>query len=611
MKIKSLIALCLFFCMQLSAQQGNIDYAVQHGYARNARPEGSRGPWNPRKVDIPDIYGYRTLKADLHTHSCLSDGYVTPEYRVYEAWLDGLDVLCVSDHIPQTKIEDANQPYKEAERAAKERGITLIRGLELSAMEPIGHINLLFVEDCNRYWCSKKGDYYFGDCKVADSLLGLARKEGAYVQLNHPGWPDMDSRFTDFQLECIRKGLVNGVEIFNGYEFYPRAIDEALQYGLTMTSATDIHFSTAAIYGEKHRNMTLIFAGENTVESVHEAMMKGRTVAWANDKLAGEEKWLRALLHASIDCVFAKTDEKNLFFRFYNRSDISYLLTSGNDQEFILLEAHKYCDITRNASDTSKFFRVENMYTSATSRLEIPLSFLMQPSALPAVATLNGQSLRMTEKDVRFTLSAADGDIRYTLDGSHPTQSSPLYRGDTLCVKQPCDLSIVTFRDGKASGEYRNRIAFSYAVGTKVKKNGVNFKYYEGEDILSVNDLLTKGTEKLSGRYDDLVITDGIGKDHFGYIFEGYIRVPETGYYEFVLRSNDGSDLYINGEVAVDNDQHHGYCQSNGGIFLQKGVHPYRIRYFEGYGGESFELVWKKPGDKLFERVPKEVLFAE
>ena len=171
MKKFLLFAGMTFLCVQLSAQQGNPDYAVQYGYARNARPEGSSGTWNPRKVDIPDIYGYRTLKADLHTHTCLSDGYVNPEYRVYEAWLDGLDVLCISDHMPQLKVEDANQPFKEGERAAAERGITLIRGLEFSALDPIGHINILFVEDCNRYWCSKPGNEYFNDRKFTDSVL--------------------------------------------------------------------------------------------------------------------------------------------------------------------------------------------------------------------------------------------------------------------------------------------------------------------------------------------------------------------------------------------------------------------------------------------------------
>lgn len=601
----------LLLCLQLSAQSGNIDYAAQYGYARNARPEGSAGPWSPRRINMPDIYGYRTLKTDLHSHTALSDGYVNSEYRVYEAWLDGLDVLCISDHMPQLKVEDANQPYKDGERAAKERGITLIRGLELSAMDPIGHINILFVEDCNRYWCSKPGNVYFSDQKFTDSLLCMAKQEGAYVQLNHPGWPDMDSRFTDFQLECIRKGLVDGVEIFNGYEFYPRAIDEALQYGLTMTSNSDIHFSTAVIYGEKHRNMTLVFAKENTVEAVHEALNEGRTVAWANDKLAGKEQWLRALLHASIECVSARKEDNAVFYRFYNHSDVDYLLTTKNEQEFILMEAHKYCDVTRNASDTTKFFKVQNMYTSSGSRLEIPLAFLLQPKDRPSSASLCERSLCMKEDGVYFTLSGENGETRYTLDGSKPTQASPLYRGDTLCVKQPCDLRVVTFNGGQPGTEYRQRIGFSYAVKAKAKRNGVNFKYYEGEEILSVNDLLTKGTEKMSGRYDDLLITDGIGKDHFGYIFEGYIRVPETGYYEFNLRSNDGSDLYINGEVAVDNDQHRGYCQASGGIFLQKGLHPYRIRYFEGYGGESFELVWKKPGETVFSRVPKEVLFTE
>lgn len=43
-------------------------------------------------------------KADLHTHTMFSDGRVTPEWRVDEAWMDGLDVVAITDHIE-------NRPY--------------------------------------------------------------------------------------------------------------------------------------------------------------------------------------------------------------------------------------------------------------------------------------------------------------------------------------------------------------------------------------------------------------------------------------------------------------------------------------------------------------------
>ena len=39
---------------------------------------------------LPEVNGYNVYKADLHTHSVYSDGDCTPEFRVREAWYDGL-----------------------------------------------------------------------------------------------------------------------------------------------------------------------------------------------------------------------------------------------------------------------------------------------------------------------------------------------------------------------------------------------------------------------------------------------------------------------------------------------------------------------------------------
>ena len=58
-----------------------------------------------QEIIIPQILGYNVYKADLHTHTIYSDGNVTPELRVKEAWQDGLDILAITDHIEYRRIE--------------------------------------------------------------------------------------------------------------------------------------------------------------------------------------------------------------------------------------------------------------------------------------------------------------------------------------------------------------------------------------------------------------------------------------------------------------------------------------------------------------------------
>ena len=54
---------------------------------------------------LPNVNKYVVLKSDLHIHTIYSDGNVTPEYRVQEAWTDGLDVIAITDHVEYRKWE--------------------------------------------------------------------------------------------------------------------------------------------------------------------------------------------------------------------------------------------------------------------------------------------------------------------------------------------------------------------------------------------------------------------------------------------------------------------------------------------------------------------------
>jgi len=66
------------------------------------------------------------LAIDLHTHSCCSDGSLTPGELVQRASASGLQVLALTDH-------DTIAGLEEARGAAAEAGIRLVPGVEISA----------------------------------------------------------------------------------------------------------------------------------------------------------------------------------------------------------------------------------------------------------------------------------------------------------------------------------------------------------------------------------------------------------------------------------------------------------------------------------------------
>ena len=76
------------------------------------------------------------MRIDLHTHSDRSDGTDTPAELVRHAHAQGIDVLALTDH-------DTTEGWDEAADVAERSGVTLIRGIEVSARFAGSGVHLL------------------------------------------------------------------------------------------------------------------------------------------------------------------------------------------------------------------------------------------------------------------------------------------------------------------------------------------------------------------------------------------------------------------------------------------------------------------------------------
>lgn len=76
------------------------------------------------------------MRIDLHSHSRVSDGTDSPAELVHAAKAAGLDVVAITDH-------DTMAGWDEAATAAREVGVTLVRGLEISTTFSGGGVHLL------------------------------------------------------------------------------------------------------------------------------------------------------------------------------------------------------------------------------------------------------------------------------------------------------------------------------------------------------------------------------------------------------------------------------------------------------------------------------------
>jgi len=73
--------------------------------------------------------------------------------------------------------------------------------------------------------------------------------------------------------------------------------------------------------------------------------------------------------------------------------------------------------------------------------------------------------------------------------------------------------------------------------------------------------------------------------DYVAAVLEGYIEIPQDGRYTFSLASDDGSKLYINRRLVIDNDGDHGVITVSNSLLLGAGRHPIRVEWFNGGGG--------------------------
>ena len=79
--------------------------------------------------------------------------------------------------------------------------------------------------------------------------------------------------------------------------------------------------------------------------------------------------------------------------------------------------------------------------------------------------------------------------------------------------------------------------------------------------------------------------------EDFAIRFRGELAIDTPGLYHFGLYSDDGSKLYVNGMLVVDNDGIHEGRGKRGSITLTTGVYPVEIHYFQG-PRHSIALQW-------------------
>lgn len=233
--------------------------------------------------------------------------------------------------------------------------------------------------------------------------------------------------------------------------------------------------------------------------------------------------------------------------------------------------------------------------------------------------------------DVEIQCRTEGAKIYYTLDGSTPTNNSIHSDNSTLSstsklytkpirIKNNAFIKAIGYKEGFAPSRVMQVKAEKAVLNRSIKRHnlhqGVRVKYYELDFTHSCYEMKNaKPLSEYSAKYPSIDLAKR--NDDFGFMFYGYINVPETGKYAFQTRSDNGSILFIGGKrpnisksnKVVDNDGDHSTSTATGFIKLEKGLHAYSILFYENWGDEHLSWSWKLPSSDKFVRVPENVLY--
>ncbi|MEM7279577.1 MAG: PA14 domain-containing protein, partial [Pseudomonadota bacterium] len=120
------------------------------------------------------------------------------------------------------------------------------------------------------------------------------------------------------------------------------------------------------------------------------------------------------------------------------------------------------------------------------------------------------------------------------------------------------------------------------------------YEYYEGDwSVLPNFDALTPVE---TGTVNDFDISVRNRDSQYGFRFTGTVTASVAGQYTFYTTSDDGSQLFIDGTLVVDNDGLHAPQQQSGQITLTAGTHDIVVTFFEQGGGEVLTVTWSGVG---------------
>ncbi len=153
----------------------------------------------------------------------------------------------------------------------------------------------------------------------------------------------------------------------------------------------------------------------------------------------------------------------------------------------------------------------------------------------------------------------------------------------------------------------RGQIAGGEAGAPPVPLTGVKYEYYEREataDPPPWESLKPHQTGQAPSFEVPAVGREAASRmQSFSIRFSATLQVPRAGEYTFYSRSNDGSEVFVDGKRVVENHGFHDTLEKSGKVTLAAGAHAVVVGLWNVGSNYALAVSWEGPGIKK-ERIP-------
>ncbi len=267
---------------------------------------------------------------------------------------------------------------------------------------------------------------------------------------------------------------------------------------------------------------------------------------------------------------------------------------SFTDRGLLPSTSYEYKIRTLNNSGRSRYAPSDNVNTN----LVVSTAADTQPPSTPQ----NVQVVRNTTNSISLSWApstdnngAIDHYIVYYGSQSQPTSSSePSHILTGLPSNTDYAITI------KAVDKAGLLSAASNQISATTNVTGLWYGHSTGA-WTSLDQIETWDQPEFTGWVPNFTLAPRTQDEYFNFEFEGYLYIEQGGRYDFYLNSDDGSRLYIDGNMVVDFDGVHGRSSDNAGFGIKSpmavnliaGAHPIRVTYLEYIGGQSLTVAYQ------------------